>query len=522
MNVNSILITHPQVANDWDFEKNQNLNPMNFVKTSKLSVWWKCKHNHEYKVSIYSRIRSGGCKICNGPSKTDNRRIGKLLKGKSFAQAKPELLTEWDFIKNEIKPDDLSEKSHIEVWFKCIHQHEWKSTPQRRSRGDGCPECYRQLDKSSLVSEQKLKKKGLSLVDEFPNLILEWDFNRNKNKPTEYSSGSNQIVSWKCKFGHKWDATIYNRTGNSSGCPYCKASTSKLEVFILTEMRGLFKEVIWRHKINGYECDIYIPEIKTGIEVDGAFWHDDKLERDELKYKVFSERGVRLIRVRDASLPSIEGDVIYYYKQSLYIDLSCELVEYLLENNFDDRLLKYLRNRVQIGESEYKKILSLLPSPTKDRSLFEINKKLSDEWDYNKNLPLTPLMFTANSEKKVFWKCNYGHTWEASIKNRHKRNSGCPICYESQRGEIVRKGKLKKSNETFATVSPNLLTEWNFNKNKLSPFEVAPKSKLKVWWVCSKSHEYEQSIIVRVKGRGCPICSKHKAINSCDTLTTEK
>jgi hypothetical protein len=510
MSFNSILNTHPEIIKDWDYANNKDLNPGNFSKTSKELVWWKCQFNHNYKVSIHSRIRSAGCKICNAPKKAENIRKSKLLKGKSFFDAKPELISEWNYSKNEIEPNEISEKSNIKVWFKCNKNHEWQSTPKRRSRGDGCPECYRLLDKSKLIREQKLKKKGLSLADEFPDLIKEWNFDKNDELPDKFASGSNQIVSWKCTFGHIWDATIYNRTGNLSGCPYCKASTSKLEVFILTEMRGLFKDVIWRYKINGYECDIYIPEIQTGIEVDGAFWHDDKLERDKLKFKVFKDRGVRLIRVRDKSLPKIEGEVILYNKQSVYIDLSCEVVKLLLITNSEIRLSDYVNQQIQIGNEEYKKILSLLPSPTEENSLSEINQKLAQEWDFVKNAPLTPFMFTPNSEKKVFWKCNDGHSWEATIKNRHLRNSGCPDCYKINISEIVRQGKLKKSTITFASLFPNLLSEWDFQKNKISPHDVAPKSKLKVWWICPNSHKYEKSIIGRANGNDCPDCSSKK------------
>jgi len=111
----------------------------------------------------------------------------------------------------------------------------------------------------------------------------------------------------------------------------------------------------------------------------------------------------------------------------------------------------YLKNRVQIGIKEYKKILSLLPAPTEQNSLFDVNVELAKEWGFKKNSPLTPLMFTANSEKKVFWNCNKGHSWEAQIKNRHSRCSGCPTCYKENAGEIVRNAILKKEELRLVT-----------------------------------------------------------------------
>lgn len=49
------------------------------------------------------------------------------------------------------------------------------------------------------------------------------------------------------------------------------------------------------------ELDIYIPSIHTGIEFDGANWHqsDDQYERDIRKYKLCQENHVKLIRIKE-------------------------------------------------------------------------------------------------------------------------------------------------------------------------------------------------------------------------------
>ena len=56
-----------------------------------------------------------------------------------------------------------------------------------------------------------------------------------------------------------------------------------------------------------------------------------------------------------------------------------------------------------------------------------LNPTLAKEWNYEKNNGLTPMDVAPNSHKKVWWKCNKGHEWQAIIGNRHKGN-GCPIC----------------------------------------------------------------------------------------------
>ena len=49
------------------------------------------------------------------------------------------------------------------------------------------------------------------------------------------------------------------------------------------------------------ELDIYIPSIHTGIEFDGANWHqsDEQYERDIRKYKLCQENHVKLIRIKE-------------------------------------------------------------------------------------------------------------------------------------------------------------------------------------------------------------------------------
>ena len=131
--------------------------------------------------------------------------------------------------------------------------------------------------------------------------------------------------------------------------------------------------------------------------------------------------------------------------------------------------------------------------------LATINPELAKEWNYSKNGDLKPDMVTANANKKVWWKCNKGHEWEASIDNRNK-GKGCPVCKNKQ---------ILKGYNDLATINPTLTKEWNYEKNgDLKPDMVASNSGKKVWWKCNKGHEWEAIISNRNRGRGCPICKK--------------
>ena len=67
-------------------------------------------------------------------------------------------------------------------------------------------------------------EKGKSLGDIFPNLVKEWDYEKNGTlTPFNISYGSNKKVWWMCENKHKQCDTISHRTDNNSNrnCPYC-------------------------------------------------------------------------------------------------------------------------------------------------------------------------------------------------------------------------------------------------------------------------------------------------------------
>ena len=53
--------------------------------------------------------------------------------------------------------------------------------------------------------------------------------------------------------------------------------------------------------------------------------------------------------------------------------------------------------------------------------------RLLDEWDAERNLPLTPESVSYGSHERVWWRCEQGHKWQAAIYAR-TNGSGCPYC----------------------------------------------------------------------------------------------
>ena len=61
-----------------------------------------------------------------------------------------------------------------------------------------------------------------------------------------------------------------------------------------------------------------------------------------------------------------------------------------------------------------------------------INPKLASEWNFQKNNGLIPTEVMPNSGKKVWWKCEKGHEWQAVIASRNS-GCGCPECAKQKR-----------------------------------------------------------------------------------------
>ena len=215
---NSFACKFPEIAKEWDYDKNGQLRPEEFKPHSNVIVYWKCTNGHSWKADINHRTSGKGCPYCAGK---------KVLKGyNDLASQYPELLREWDYENNlPIKPDEIAAHSSKVVNWKCSKcGGKWKSPVLRRTSGyhSGCPYC----------ANRKVLKGYNDLASKFPELLKEWDFEKNNCShvyPDCVLSHTHKIVHWKCaKCGYEWMAPIDRRTGHyKSGCPQCAGKVKK-------------------------------------------------------------------------------------------------------------------------------------------------------------------------------------------------------------------------------------------------------------------------------------------------------
>ena len=95
--------------------------------------------------------------------------------------------------------------------------------------------------------------------------------------------------------------------------------------------------------------------------------------------------------------------------------------------------------------------------------------ELMRQWS-EKNGLLKPEKVTMGSNRKVWWVCEKGHEWQATVRSRVS-GAGCPICSGREPW---------KGHDDLATTHPQLVKQWHPYKNgRLTPEKVKAGSHKK-------------------------------------------
>ncbi|PGQ87668.1 zinc-ribbon domain-containing protein [Priestia megaterium] len=487
---NCLATINPTLAQEWHSTKNGTLTADDVVAGSDKKVWWQCKEGHEWQTKVNSRNRGSSCPICiNKQVHLDN----------NLAASNQALTQEWHPTKNAtLTPNDVVVGSGKKVWWQCNKGHEWESRIVDRHQGLGCPYCSNRY-----VTPQN------SLATRFPEIAAEWHPTKNGAlTPDDVVAGSDKKVWWQCKRNHEWQASPNTR--KKSGCPQCSfgTGTSFPEQIVYLTLKDVFPHTKNRYKIEDVEIDIYIPEINVAIEYDGAYYHDNRKEKDEQKNKFMLERNIPLIRIQEKSLKSTKHtkfENVWHtiIRENPESDSSLEECIHGLHDIFSthvniSRYPIYKLKGQAVSKYRYD-ALKRARYVIEEKSLGYVNAKLAAEWHPTKNGTLTPDDVFAGSHERVWWRCDQGHEWQTSIANRSLSGTRCPYC----------SGKLVTLERSLATLEPELAKQWDFKKNKpLKPIDVSCYANKEVWWRCEQGHEWQTSIANRSSsGTGCPYCS---------------
>ena len=447
----SLAEARPDLAKEWNYEKNGGLKPEDVSCGSNKKVWWKLPYDvpDDYPVE-HLRGKHFEFEWIALIGDRNSKNLGcPFLSGQSvwngfndLASVRPDLAKQWHPTKNgNLRPTEVAVNSMKKVWWLFSYDvpmsysvkhlrgkhydFEWNTTVANRSKGNGCPFFNGHAVWSGFNDLQTVN----------PELAKQWHPTKNGNlKPTEVTANSNKKVWWLLPyddpktgkhFDFEWSSTISGRN-IESGCPFLYGKA------VLKEFNDL-------QTVN--------PEL-------AAQWHPTKngnLRPEDMSFG--SNKKVWWIFPYDDPETGMRHDFEWQASiQSRNHGSGCPYLSHqLIRKGFND--------------------------------LQAVNPELAKQWHPTKNGNLKPTEVTANSNKKVWWLLPYDDPktgkhfdfeWRASIHNRNF-GSGCPCL----NGQTICKGF-----NDLATINPELAAQWHPTKNgDLKPTDITSGSKKKVWWL---------------------------------------
>ena len=488
-------------------------------------------------------------------------RMEKRLGNNDLLSTNRELIKEWDFEKNEIKPTEVTAGSQKKVWWKCEKGHEWYQQISTRLKPNhlGCPFC----SGKSVIP-------GINDVFTlYPSLINEWDYSKNTGlDPRKLSPFSNKKVWWICNKGHEWTTSIEARTNKGRNCPYCSNQKvlkgyndlASLYPDLASEWNyernnGVTPDQLTAHsgkkywwicgkgheweatvasRVSGRGCRQCSRELCTSFPEQAVFFYIRKVFSDAING--FSEKDISEI---DVYIPSvkvgIEYDGQFYhsnasrdarkdsilhakgirairikektgfdYGEQLFIEIG-DCIYYDPRhaerlNNVIDRVFHILNTETIPTidtEKDRVEIWNQYIERVKANSLAALFPDISEEWNYEKNGSLTPDKVSYRSGKKVWWKCQKCGKEWEAAISHRTNGTGCPDCAPDKISKKL--SKVIPGKNDLITMNPELAAEWNYEKNiDIDPHGIHYGSRMLVWWKCKYcGYEYQASVIQR-------------------------
>ena len=239
----SLAEARPDLAKEWNYEKNGDLKPEDVSCGCNKKVWWKLPYDvpddypvehlrgkyfeFEWEASINNRTRGAGCPYF----------YGRVWKGFNDLQTvNPELARQWHPTKNgNLTPTQIAAKSNKKVWWLFPYddpntgkhfEFEWQAIISSRNAGLGCP----------FISGKAVWEGFNDLQTVNSELARQWHPTKNGDlKPTQVTANSSKMAWWILSydvpldypvkhlrdkhFDFEWQAKIQSRN-NDRGCPY--------------------------------------------------------------------------------------------------------------------------------------------------------------------------------------------------------------------------------------------------------------------------------------------------------------
>lgn len=576
---------YPEVASLYNRDLNERPLEMITCGTSYMAHW-TCPHCGEdfvRRVSHMLDYHSPTCPncseiLCKNPPRT-------IVKGIKKVSDFPEVLKDWDYIKNSYNPTELAAGHNKSVFWKChICGAEWTTSPNHRCYGDknGCPSCADKQRRATWVNTA-LSKSG-SLAELYPEIAKEWDYLKNKDAPDRVLPHSNKGYWWTCPKGHSYKSTVSHRTERGSGCPYC---SSKIVLPGFNDLSTLYPELLswWDYNNNKIAPSDIFPNSNKKYH-----WICPKGHKFETTacsivrgrgcpvcagkkvlcgYNDLASQNPELAAEWHPTKNGTATPETVTQKSNKAFWWKCHICSYEWRAPVNARNVNGCPNCSKKGESipEYVIMFYLQKAGItcihkykpwgvngKEIDIYLPDFKTGIEYDgvvyHNKErdsaksklCKIKGISLIRLREEGLPCLSFPDIQIPVSIDLRERNDAFANLvkplnclfeCLKTPVPDIDLHRDLKsiiaiyetsKGQKSLAYVNPALAAEWDYTKNKgLTPEQVSASSSLTASWVCPRGHKWDAKIYSRnSNGCGCPYCSNQKVLKGFNDLLSQR
>ena len=480
-----------------DYDRNQkefpNINVDKLQKYQSVKIYYKCEVcGYSYLQSVAKHSIGQRCPVCAGKT---------VLKGFNDLEQKfPDIASEWDFEKNELKPDEIAVQSNKMAYWKCKLGHQYQAIIHNRTgvNKSGCPICNRgnqtqfpeqvlyNCIKNKYEARNRVKIDGLEFdicIDDL-KILIEYDGRyyhnqkdikqitmHRKKKAVAESNGFKLIIVHE-NYEHTW---------LEGGELYFNPKRYNLDDFkILVKLLNLIA--------------------KTDITVD---------QNDMDRAKEVVKTGIRKYQLADFADIAIDWDYDkngklnpedINYQQNMSVWWKCHTCgnqwQTAVQHRTVDKTGCPYCIVIQTGKNP-----GLVALDGVNR-LETMRPEIFKQIDFDKNKGIDFSKLTIQSNKRLWWQCDKcGGSYQAPVQRRTGYNSGCPYCAN----RIVLKG-FNDLKHKF----PKLALEYDNAKNEVESDNILAYTYKVVNWKCSRcGNVWTQKIMDRTrKNKGCPNCQR--------------
>lgn len=562
---------YPELARYWDYEYNdkEGLYFGDVSAHSKKKAWWVCDKEHRWQATIDHVSNGTRCPYCSNK---------KVLSGyNDLTTINPSLAKEWNYKKNKhLKPSDFMPNSNKRVWWECPDGHEWEAIISDRNNGNGCPYC----------SNKKILPGFNDLATKNPELAKEWNYKKNDNLlPTNFSPNSTKKVWWVCKKGHEWEASICNRNGKCSGCPYCsgrkpivgyndlvtlnprlakewnyeKNGSLRPEDFTLNSQQKVWWrcsnehewETIISNRNKGRDCPFcgnkkIVPGYNDLATINPQLATEWDYEKNTgLKPQDFAPNSTKKVWWRCRKGHRWEA-VIYsrnngrecpICSQNFHISFPEKILFFYIKQVFPDAVENY--KPLWLGKKEMDIFIpSIKVGIEYDGVEYHKDKKRDIEKDELCNKQGITLIRIREKGLDSKMLKSIAFTLPEKLNGNNKRlvpalkflekrlktnfNINLPRDYDKIRSMVIN----HDLENCIAKTHPELLDEWDYEKNGQignTPENVSAGARIAIWWKCKNGHSYKTTLNNKTSSHtGCPYCSGKKILPGFNDLATTR